>query len=214
MGGDEAEQQSAWLTMGEALTSLRKAGRHPEEAAAILFRVLAEGSLLGRAEYILVDSSDGATEYRDHIVPAGVLALGPIPPLGHDFWIKGDVRVCPAPVPDGAVVTIGGRTFDAPLGCLLPIFTIRGLRVPRDGVDAICRSLRPPKNMGRRQGVGGFAKDDQPLIVEMHRLLTEGTAGSVHAAAVAVASRAKGGSQVESKVKRLIGRYGTTYPSA
>lgn len=206
--------QSAWLTMAEAMAALARAGKHPEEASAILLRALALGVLLGRAQHVVTEYTDGTTEYRDHIVPAWVWANCPLPPLGHDFWRIGDLQVRPAPLPDGSTVDIGGQIIAFPLGGLLPITTIRGLKVSGVGVLALCRALGGSKGLGRRRGVGGYAKADEPLVREMHQLRAEGSAASIHAAAVAVAPRAKGSRQFESKVRRLVERYRATFPDA
>lgn len=108
-----------WLTMAEAMTAIKEGGKHPEEAAAILVRALARGTLLGSAEHILAEYSDGTTqEDRDHVVSAGVLDLNPMPPLGHPFWRTGDVLVRPPALPDCGVVQIAGRTIIAPPGAL------------------------------------------------------------------------------------------------
>jgi hypothetical protein len=193
--------------MSEAMRAIGDTGKLPEEAAAILFYALARGTLIGRADHLRVEFTDGVTEYRDHVVPAGMLELGPIPPLGHPFWSEGDVRVHPDTLREGSAVYLDGQSFVAPFGGLLPVFTIRGLRVPRDGVLAICRPLMASAHTGRRKGIGGYAKHDEALVREMHRLVTEGSAASVRAAAVAVAAEAKGRSLFESKVRRLVDRY-------
>lgn len=200
--------------MGEAMAAVRAAGKQPEEAAAILFAALARGTLIGRADHVRMECTDGVTEYHDHVVPAGVLDLGPMPPLGHPFWSTGDVQVRPAPLPDGSEVRIAGQTIVVPLGGLLPVFTIRGLRVPQEAVDAICRSLGASTKIGRRKGIGGFASEDEPLIREMHELRTERAGTSVHAAAVVVASKAQGRSLFESKVRRLVDRYRAAFPDS
>lgn len=205
-------KQTAWLMMAEAMKAVRNAGKQPEEAAAILFRALGDGTLLGRAKFLRTVYTDGATEHRNCVVPAGILDLGPMPPLGHPFWTKGDIRVTPAPLPDGSVVHIAGQSIPLPLGGLLPVYTIRGLRVPRDGLLAICRSMGGSQRVGRQKGTGGFAKLDEPLIQEMHRLIADGSATSAHAAAVIVAPHAKGISVEASKVRRLTERYKKTFP--
>jgi hypothetical protein len=133
------------------------------------------------------------------------------PPLGHLFWLKGDVRVGPQ-WHDAGTITIGGRVIDLPLGAFLPAFTIRGLRLSGDAVQALCRSFERQPNVGRRKGVGGYAKDDAPLVAEMREHTLSGA--SLHAAAVAVADKAKGVSQHASKVKRLIAHYRTTFPDS
>lgn len=206
--------QPAWLTMGKAMAAVRRVGKQPEEAAAILFAALARGTLIGRAHHVRMECTDGVTEYDDHVVPAGVLDLGPMPPLGHPFWSTGDIRVCPPPLPDGGEVRIGGQTIVVPLGGLLPVYVIRGLRVPKEAVQAICRSLTASTKLGRRKGAGGYVSEDEPLVREMHELRTERTGTSVHAAAVAVAPKAAGRSLFESKVRRLVDRYRAAFPDS
>jgi hypothetical protein len=64
------------------------------------------------------------------------------------------------------------------------------------------------KRPGRPSGSGGYAKDDEPLLMEMHLLIQSGQVGSVHAAAVQVAHKARGTStSPEGKVRRLCDRY-------
>jgi len=161
-----------------------------------------------------MECTDGVTEYDDYVVPAGVLDLGPMPPLGHPFWSTGDVRVCPPPLPDGGEVWIGGQTILVPLGGLLPVYVIRGLRVPKEAVQAICRSLTASTKLGRRKGTGGYVSEDEPLVREMHELRTERAGTSVHAAAVAVGPKAAGRSPFESKVRRLVDRYRAAFPDS
>lgn len=109
---------------------------------------------------------------------------------------------------------IGGHVVDLPLGGYLPAFTIRGLRLSDDAVQALCRSFDGQTSVGRRKGAGGYFKDDAPLVAEMHEKILSGAAASIHAAAVAVADKAKGVSQHASKVKRLIDRYRATFPDS
>lgn len=61
---------------------------------------------------------------------------------------------------------------------------------------------------GRRAGVGGYAKDDEPLLGEMLKLLETGKVRSRHRAAVMVVARAEGMSKDESKIRRLVDRFG------
>jgi hypothetical protein len=118
--------------MAQAMATVREVGKHPEEAAATLFRAHGRGTLIGQADHVLVEyPNEGTEEYRDHVVPAGVLDLCPMPPLGHAFWRTGDIQIRPAPLPDGSVVDIARQNIEAPLGALLTVYTIRGFRVPR-----------------------------------------------------------------------------------
>jgi hypothetical protein len=69
-------------------------------------------------------------------------------------------------------------------------------------------SVKPnPPIQRRRHGGRNYASTDASLIDEMHKLIAAGTATSPFDAARQVAERAEGGGTLESKVKRLVGRY-------
>jgi hypothetical protein len=68
--------------------------------------------------------------------------------------------------------------------------------------------------IGRPPDAGSFAKADEPLISEMHRLIEEGLATSPHSAAGQVADKARGGGTPASKQARLRRRYQRQYPRA
>lgn len=198
--------------MAAAMFALREAGKLPEESVRMIFEGLVEGSLLARADSIETEYSDGTSDRRtDQHVDTGIWRLTTLPPLGHLFWLKGDVRVNPVWHKEGTIA-IGGRVIDLPLGGLLPAFTIRGLRLSGDAVQAMCRSFERQPNLGRRKGVGGYFKDDAPLVAKMCEQILSGA--SLHAAAVAVADKAKGVSHQASKVKRLIDHYRATFPDS
>jgi hypothetical protein len=77
------------------------------------------------------------------------------------------------------------------------------VRVARTSGNALTKG-KP----GRPSGSGGYAKDDQALLIEMHRLIQSGQMGSVHAAAVQVAPEAGGPTTShEGKVRRLSDGY-------
>jgi hypothetical protein len=63
-----------------------------------------------------------------------------------------------------------------------------------------------------RAGAKSFEELDQPLIDEMHKLITNKHAHSITAAAGMVRDKAKGTGTPESKVKRLERRYKKKYP--
>lgn len=58
----------------------------------------------------------------------------------------------------------------------------------------------------------GYAREDQPLVAEMRRLLQDGSKSSVYAAAQHVAPRAPGSAHADSKAKRLMGRFRREHP--
>lgn len=212
MGATTGAAQADWITMAAAMFALREAGKRPEESVRIIFEGLVEGSLLGRADSMETECSDGKRDHRtDQYVDVGIWRLISRPPLGHLFWLTGDVRVNPV-WHDAGTIVIGGRAIHLPLGGLLPAFTIRGLRLPGDAVRAFCRSFERQPNVGRRKGAGGYFKDDAPLVAEMREQILAGA--SLHAAAVGVADKAKGVSQHASKVKRLIDHYRATFPDS
>ena len=76
-----------------------------------------------------------------------------------------------------------------------------------------CRTSKrkSPQKRGRPRGSGSFAKDDEPLIDEMRQLLDEENANSLTNAAQFVVSKAKGGGEEESKIRRLVRRYKNKY---
>lgn len=198
--------------MAEALRTVRKVAKPLGEAAAIFVCTLADGSLLGRAEYLRMGDGEGAIEYRKHIVPPSVWTSDLIPPPGHSFWLSGDVRILSKPYPDGARLQIEGIPISIPFGAVTPIITIRGLRVSRDGLVALCRSLSGATGRGRPKGAGSFAEDDDVLMSKMHRLVTDGGALSASEAAKEVVSKAAGAGTPESKIKRLTKRYYQRFP--
>jgi hypothetical protein len=65
------------------------------------------------------------------------------------------------------------------------------------------RGIAQRGKRGRTPGTGTYARSDEPLFVEMHRLIESGEALSVHAAAKQLAPRARGPGTEESKVSRL-----------
>jgi hypothetical protein len=61
---------------------------------------------------------------------------------------------------------------------------------------------------GRRKPRGiNYAADDAPLVQEMHHLIVAGKARNPWDAALAVADRAVGTKDIQSRAKRLLGRY-------
>jgi hypothetical protein len=81
-----------------------------------------------------------------------------------------------------------------------PPIQVEAARTPGNG-----RSKGKP---GRPSGSGGYAKDDEPLLIEMHHLIQSGRVGTVHAAAVQVAPKAQGPTtSQEGKVRRLSDGY-------
>lgn len=67
---------------------------------------------------------------------------------------------------------------------------------------------------GRRKGVGGYARADEPLVEEMRQLVQSGEAETPWAAAVLIAGKAKGSKEPEAREKRLVGRYYEKFPDA
>ena len=73
--------------------------------------------------------------------------------------------------------------------------------------DALPPSIKPHRP-GKRQTNGlDYSTDDAPLVDEMSKLMAAGKARSPEDAARQVVSRAKGGGQEDSEVKRLAKRY-------
>lgn len=215
MAAKRAAEPTEWITPGDGLGALLKAGRRPDEARVILFRGLQSESFLGRAQRIVSEYSDGiVTEHLDHAVPGQVWQRCPLPPYGHLFWLAGDIRVDPMPLPDGSVVMVHGEPTDLQFGYLPPIVTVTGFRIPLYAVMELGGVFNLSPGRGRRQGVGGFAKADAPLIAKMHRLLQSKKVNSVHAAAVQMAPKAAGAGEQEAKVRRLTERYKAAFPDS
>lgn len=215
MAAQRAAGPPEWITPGEGLGALLKAGRRPDEARVLIFKGLQAGAFVGRAQRIVAEYSDGiTTEHLDHEVPSEIWQLCPLPPLGHRFWSVGDIRICPDPLPDGSTISIRGEPRDLPFGYLPPIVTVTGFQIPFLAVVELGGVFDQAVGRGRRQGVGGYAQADAPLIEEMHRLLQEGTVGSVHAAAVQVTPEALGRGEPGAKVKRLSDRYKAAFPDS
>jgi hypothetical protein len=203
MSAAEEPLQADWLTMAEAMAAFKLAGKLPEEAAALLHRHLAAGTLLAKADTIRMEYYDGGeTTHSEWEVPAALWGYCPLPPLGHRFWIVGDVRFQPPPDMD-----------ELSLDPVLPTVIILGAKVSRDGLSAITRAIGGAKGRGRRRGAGSLAESDEPLVLEMHALVKSRRVPSLYQAALDLAKRAKGGGTEESKAKRLIARYGERYPN-
>ena len=77
--------------------------------------------------------------------------------------------------------------------------------MPGDPLAGKADRLRKP---GRRLGSGSFDAADAKLLVKMERSLETGEATSFQKAAEAVVGRAAGGGTEESKIKRLVKKYG------
>jgi hypothetical protein len=73
---------------------------------------------------------------------------------------------------------------------------------PNEGADS---------TRGRPKGAGSFSKADEPLLVEMHEMISRQEAFSPTEAAGKLASKAQGPGTPESKAKRLVVRYKGKY---
>lgn len=205
-----------WLSVGSAILVLETAGKRPEEAIALLQRQLAAGALTSRAAHIQFELYDGKPNaWADHEVPNRVWRHLIFPPLGHSFWRSGNL--------DSDLIVSQPRLEDMVSDVLLGVdhlsldpppmrVRLQGVKVWREGILALCRSFDAGRGRGRKRGTGGYEKDDEPLVAEMHRLRLAGDVTSIHAAAEAVAVNAKGNSQFASKVRRLVDRYRTIFP--
>ncbi|HEX8525785.1 hypothetical protein [Allosphingosinicella sp.] len=212
--GGQAAGIDEWITPGVAIGALLKAGRGPDAARVAVFGGLQAGSFIGRASRITAEYAlDKNTEHLDHAVPIDIWQFCPLPPFGHRFWSHGDILISPPPFL-GERITIQGQTYKTPFGHLPPAITILGLRIPVLGVIELGGIFDRPAERGRRKGAGGFAQCDGPLIEEMRQLLQEGSATSVHAAAVQVTPKARGGGQPDSITSRLSRRYREAFPEA
>lgn len=195
-----------WLLPGEGLAALLSAGKQANRAASIIFQGLRQPAFLGRAREIVTIYPEGGRELREGPVWPGVWTYCPAPPLGSDFWLKGDIDVPHVEIPEGTGVQMPGGFIDVPLGGLLPAFQIRGLHIPAVAVAILGGGTGPSRPRGRRPGAGGYDLSDAPLVAEMHELRKAGSL-TVHAAALEVAEKAVGRGTFESKVKRLMARY-------
>lgn len=76
MAPETGPEQAAWITMAAAMFALRKAGKLAEESTRIVFDGLLEGSLLGRADTMETEYSDGTRDRRlDQQVDTGIWTL-------------------------------------------------------------------------------------------------------------------------------------------
>jgi hypothetical protein len=167
---------------------------------------LRQSAFLGRAREFVTIYPEGGRELREGPVWPGVWTYCPDPPLGSDFWLKGDIDIPHVEIPEGSVVQLADRFVEMPLGGLLPAFQIRGMHIPAIAVAILGGETGPSRRRGRRPGVGGYDLSDAPLVAEMHELRKAGSL-SVHAAALEVAEKAVGRGSFEAKVKRLMARY-------
>src|ERR1700737_4740700 len=70
-----------------------------------------------------------------------------------------------------------------------------------------------PRHAGRKRGSGSYALDDEPLLIKMHSLITNGEVRTAHGAARKVAKDAIGDSKESSKKTRLAKRYRERFES-
>ena len=89
---------------------------------------------------------------------------------------------------------------------------LQGCRLSPE-VLAVYESLKPARKAAGRPRGTGLKPSDQPLVDEMHALLTSGSASSVLSAARQVAELNPGHS-LESTAKRLSRRYREKYPAS
>lgn len=195
--------QPEWISLGDAFEALLRTGADPDIIAAVLFLGLQQGTILGRATRVVTEyAGDPPTEHRRHPVPPQVWQAARVPPLGHPFWTSGGVTI-------DTNVEADGHPLD--LRPQFPVVHIVGLEVPRLALLALGGTTRSVRRRGRAKGVGGYEKADEPLVSEMHRLLEDSEVSSIHAAAVSVSGQAKGHSSHESKVRRLMKHYRSTF---
>ena len=95
-----------------------------------------------------------------------------------------------------------------PPGVLILRTDVLKISPPRKGAG---RPSTAAAGRGRRKGVGGYAKYDVELAVEMHRLIQEGEATSVYGAAGLVAPKARGSNLAGTREKRLSAAYRRLY---
>jgi hypothetical protein len=203
MSAEEVHPEGIWMTMGDAMAVLKQAKLLPEEATAFVHRHLAAGALLARADTIRTEYFNGEEiTHSQWEVPAAVWGYCRLPPLGHLFWISGDVQFQPP------------RKMDAlSLSPIPPTITILGARVSAEGLAALVRTIAGARGRGRRKGAGSLAEADGPLVLEMHALVSSRAVPSVYQAAARLAKGAKGGGTEESKAKRLIILYRKRFPT-
>ena len=96
-------------------------------------------------------------------------------------------------------VTLGGCPFDK---LYFSRSEVLRLWPEKSSEEAVKRPSR-----GRSPGDGSFDSQDQALLEEMSELIASGEATSASGAATMVAGRAHGGGTIESKAKRLAGKY-------
>ena len=115
----------------------------------MIFEGLRQSEFQGRAREIVMTYPEGVREVREGPVWPGVWTYCPDPPLGSDFWLKGDIDIPHGEIPEGSVVQLADRFIEMPLGGLLPAFRIRGLHIPAVAMASLSGETGPQAQIGR-----------------------------------------------------------------
>ena len=140
----------------------------------------------------------------------GVWTYCPDPPLGSDFWLKGDIDVPHVEIPDGSVVQLAGRSIDMPLGGLLPAFQIRGLHIPAVAVASLGGKTGPQagdRPIGRPISTGPFSATDEVILTRMKELIAKGCPSPTAAARQLWVEKELKGQDEESSIRRVVRKF-------
>jgi hypothetical protein len=124
---------------------------------------------------------------------------------GHLFVRRSDLAraLAPAGEPSPKQIAESSSTTHEPAAAAPPSNQKAGQRKPSSAAVS----------HGRPKGSGSLERADAPLIERMRKLIMEGECVSPTAAAQAVAADAMGAGTLDSKVRRLVERYGAKYPT-
>jgi hypothetical protein len=109
----------------------------------------------------------------------------------------------PAPVPE--------KSADTPGPADPPVQPAQVATPNNAASEPVTSSGSKPKGGGRPPGAGSLAQVDAPLVERMRESIRANRSLSPYAAALTLAGEAQGGGTLESKAKRLTGRYSAKF---
>lgn len=153
--------------------------------------------------------ASGTIEPKAHDRRQGAINADWWADLKFDEWYLGDTVIQTGAV---EVDFYASCLYDSSEGHSKKRLIFSGIRVSVVGTSPPQAGTgRASGTKGRPKGSGSLAPNDAPLLEEMKKMLSEGKANSVSAAAQKIADKASGAGTEESKRKRLERGYQTKY---